>query len=174
MARQLRRTKTDWGSWFQITVQEALWLSECYYNLDFSFLNLISLLFISSSYPNCRMRLGGIRSRTYTAKKVSRIWRGIEPWAAHQMKSLWRRRSERAAFRHFTYVTTHSPTLPSLYLRHKFILQSFRCFTYVTVHSPTFFRLSYITGSSPGVPPMNRTRDGSQNKYKNEYERYSS
>ena len=53
-------------------------------------------------------------------------------------------------FRHFTYVTAHSPTLPSLYLRHssfsntsvasptsQLILQPFRCFTYVTVHSPT-------------------------------------
>ena len=60
-------------------------------------------------------------------------------------------------FRHFTYVTTHSPTLLSLYLRHssfsnpsvasrtsQFILQ-------------TFFRFSYVTGSSrrptsPGEP----------------------
>ena len=70
-------------------------------------------------------------------------------------------------FRHFTYVTAHSPTFPSLYLRHssfstpsvasptsqalhcsfsnlsitsptsQLILQPFRCFTYITVHSPT-------------------------------------
>ena len=61
---------------------------------------------------------------------------------------------------HFTYVTTHSPTLPSLYLHHssfsnlsvasptpQFILQPFFCFSYVTssslnspgrAHSPTF------------------------------------
>ena len=50
-------------------------------------------------------------------------------------------------FRHFTYVTTHSPTLPSFYLRHssfsnpsvtstsQLILQIFRRFTYVTAHS---------------------------------------
>ena len=55
-------------------------------------------------------------------------------------------------FRHFTYVTTHSPIVPSLYLRRssftnpsvalptsQLILQPFRCFTYVTVHSPTLF-----------------------------------
>ena len=53
-------------------------------------------------------------------------------------------------FRHFTYVTAHSPTLPSSYLRHssfsnlsvtsptsQFILQLFRRFIYVTAHSPT-------------------------------------
>ena len=54
-------------------------------------------------------------------------------------------------FRHFTYVTAHSPTFPSLYLSHssfsnpsialptsQLILQLFRCFTYVTAHSPIF------------------------------------
>ena len=53
-------------------------------------------------------------------------------------------------FRHFTYITTHSSTLPSLYLRHssfsnptialptsQLILQPYRHFTYVTTHSPT-------------------------------------
>ena len=53
-------------------------------------------------------------------------------------------------FRRFTYVTAHSPTVPSLYLRHssffnpsvasptsQLILQPFRHFTYVTDHSPT-------------------------------------
>ena len=53
-------------------------------------------------------------------------------------------------FRHFTYVTTHSPTLPSLHLPHNSLsnpsvtsptsqltLQPFRHFTYVTAHSPT-------------------------------------
>ena len=57
-------------------------------------------------------------------------------------------------FRHFTYVTAHSPTLPSLYLRHssfsnpsvasptsQLIFQPFRCFTYATVHSPTLLSL---------------------------------
>ena len=50
------------------------------------------------------------------------------------------------AFRHFTYVTAHSPTLPSLYLRHI-------SFSNRSVASPTsqlilhpFFRLSYVTG----------------------------
>ena len=55
-----------------------------------------------------------------------------------------------APFHHFTYVTTHSPTFPSLYLCHtsfsnlsitsptpQLIIQPFRRFTYVTAHSPT-------------------------------------
>ena len=60
-------------------------------------------------------------------------------------------------FRRFTYATDHSPTLPSLYLRH-------RSFSNPSVASPTsqyilqpFFRFSYVTGSSltsPGEPPM--------------------
>ena len=66
-------------------------------------------------------------------------------------------------FRHFTYVTIHSPTLPSLYLRHS-------SFSNHSVASPTsqfiiqlFYRFSYVTSSSlnsPGEPPMliNRTR----------------
>ena len=53
-------------------------------------------------------------------------------------------------YHHFTYVTTHSPTLPSLYIHHssfsnfpvasptsQLILQPFHRFTYVTYHSPT-------------------------------------
>ena len=60
-------------------------------------------------------------------------------------------------FSQFTYVTTHSPTLPSLYLRHS-------SFSNHSVASPTsqfilqpFFRFSYVTSSSPnspGDPPM--------------------
>ena len=51
-------------------------------------------------------------------------------------------------FHHFTYVTTHSPTLPSLYLHHS-------SFSNPSVASPTwqfilqtFFRFSYVTSSS--------------------------
>ena len=61
------------------------------------------------------------------------------------------------AFHHFTYVTAHSPTLPSLYLHHN-------SFSNPSVASPTsqiilqpFFRFSYVTGfslTSPGEPPM--------------------
>ena len=64
-------------------------------------------------------------------------------------------------FRHFTYVTAHSPTLPSLYLHHssfsnpsvasptsQLILQPFFCFSYVTCSSLT----------SPGKPPMGHAR----------------
>ena len=60
-------------------------------------------------------------------------------------------------FRHFTYVKTHYPALPSLYLRHN-------SFSNPSVASPTsqfilqpFFRFSYVTSTSlnsPGEPPM--------------------
>ena len=60
--------------------------------------------------------------------------------------------------RHSTYVTTHSPTLPSLYLRHS-------SFSNSSVASPTsqfilqpFFRFSCLTSSSlnsPGESPRN-------------------
>ena len=63
-------------------------------------------------------------------------------------------------FRHSTYVPAHSPTLPSLYLRHS-------SFSNPSVASPTsqfilqpFFRFSYVTGSSltsSGELPMAQT-----------------
>ena len=71
--------------------------------------------------------------------------------------------------RGFTYVTAHSPTLPSLHLRHssffnhlvasptsQFILQPFRCFTYVTAHSPTirFLHLRHSSFSNPSVASL--------------------
>ena len=67
-------------------------------------------------------------------------------------------------FRHFTCVTTNSPTFPSLYLRHspfsnpsvasptsQLILQPFRRFTYVTAYSPTFplLHLRHSSFSNP-------------------------
>ena len=72
------------------------------------------------------------------------------PWAARQELILH-------SFRHFTYVTTHSPSLSSLYLRHS-------SFSNPSVASPTsqfflqpFFRFPCVTGSSlmsPGEPHM--------------------
>ena len=60
MALQLWRAKTDWSGCCQMTVQGALWLAKhLSLNLNFSFLNRISLLLISSSYPIVLMRLGG-------------------------------------------------------------------------------------------------------------------
>ena len=60
-------------------------------------------------------------------------------------------------FRHFIYITAHSPTLPSLCLRYS-------SFSNPSVASPTsqlvlqpFFRFSYVKCSSltsPGEPPM--------------------
>ena len=65
--------------------------------------------------------------------------------------------NELQAFRRFTYVTTHSPTL--LHLRHS---------SFSNPASPTsqfilqpFFRFSYVTSSSltsPGEPPMSQTQ----------------
>ena len=77
------------------------------------------------------------------------------------------------AFRPFIYVTTHSPTLPSLHLRHnsfsnpslasptsQLILQPFRSFTYVTDHSLTLLSpllRHRFSLTSPGEPPMSST-----------------
>ena len=62
-------------------------------------------------------------------------------------------------FRRFTYVTAHSPTLPSLYLRHSsFFNPSVASPTSQLIFQP-FCRFSYVTGSSltsPGEPPMTK------------------
>ena len=66
-------------------------------------------------------------------------------------------------FSSFTYVTTHSPTLPLLHLRHSSFSKPFRRFTYVTAHSPNhsvalptsqlilqpFSSFTYVTAHSP-------------------------
>ena len=87
------------------------------------------------------------RSRTYIHKKNSRIMPGIESGTLLILQS----------FRHFTYVTTHSPTLPLLYLRHSsFSNPSVASHTSQFILQP-FFRFSYVTSSilhSPGDPPM--------------------
>ena len=70
MALQLRRAKTDWSGCCQMTVQGALWLAKrLSLNLNFSFLNRISLLLISSSYPIVLTRLGGPRFQTLSFQK---------------------------------------------------------------------------------------------------------
>ena len=53
------------GSTGDLVVSKALSL-----NLNFSFLNQISLLLISSSYPIGLTRLGGPHSRSYTSRKI--------------------------------------------------------------------------------------------------------
>ena len=87
-------------------------------------------------------------------------------------------------FRHFTYITTHSPTLPSftyvtahsptlsllhlphssnhsptfpsLHLRHSSFSKPFRRFTYVTDHSPTILllHLRHHSAHSPNFPSL--------------------
>ena len=59
-------------------------------------------------------------------------------------------------FRHFTYATAYSPTLPSLYLRHSSFSNPSVASTSQLILQP-FFRFSYVTCSSltsPGEPPM--------------------
>ena len=70
-----------------------------------------------------------------------------QSWAARQVLIL-------QPFRHFTYVTAHSPIIPSFHVRYssfsntsvilptsQLILQPFRCFTYITAHPPTILSL---------------------------------
>ena len=68
-------------------------------------------------------------------------------------------RLENEPFCHFTYVTTHSPTLPFLYLRNSsFSNHSVASSTSQFILQP-FFRFSYVTSPSlntPGEPPMER------------------
>ena len=74
VALQLRRAKTDWSGCCLMTVQGALWLAKrLSLNLNISFLNWISLLLISSSYPIVLTRLGGPRSTPCTSWKISRV-----------------------------------------------------------------------------------------------------
>ena len=52
VALQPRRAKNDWSGCCQMAVQAALWLAKhLSLNFNFSFLNRISILLISSSYP---------------------------------------------------------------------------------------------------------------------------
>ena len=77
----------------------------------------------------------------------------VGEWAVTQVK--WRKGWRKSC--HSIYATAHSPTLPSLYLRHN-------SFSSLSVASPTsqlilqsFFRFSYVTVSSltsTGEPPM--------------------
>ena len=49
------------------------WLKRLLPDLNFSYLNQISLLLSLSSYPTVLMRLGGYRSRHYTSRNISRV-----------------------------------------------------------------------------------------------------
>ena len=81
-------------------------------------------------------------------------------------------------FRHFTYVTTHSPILPSLHLRHssfsnpsvalptsQLILQPFRCFNYVAARSPTLLSLliRHSSAHSPSFPSLHLRQNSFSN-----------
>ena len=98
-----------------------------------------------------------------------RKWRACDVGEAKEgsENKLWRRWSNGRvdslilqAFSHFTYVTDHSPTLPSLYLRHSsFSNPSVASSTSQLVLQP-FFCFSYVTGfslTSPWEPHMTET-----------------
>ena len=60
-------------------------------------------------------------------------------------------------FRHFTYVTVHSLTLPSLHLRHSSFSNPSIASTSSKLILQPFFRFSYVTSfslTSPGEPPI--------------------
>ena len=66
-------------------------------NLNFSFLNHIPLLLISSSYPIVLTRLGGPHSRPYTSRKISRVLPESNPgplgWQSGMLTTIPNRRS---------------------------------------------------------------------------------
>ena len=77
---------------------------------------------------------------------VCKVTEGLE-------NELWRRLSEELIlqpFRHFTYVTIHSPTLPSLYLRHS-------SFSNPSFASPTSHGNIGSSLTSLGESPMVKT-----------------
>ena len=59
-------------------------------------------------------------------------------------------------FRHFTYVTTHSSTLPSLYLRHSSFSNPSDASTTSQIILQPFFRFSYITAIEEGGDTVSR------------------
>ena len=131
---------------------------------------------------------GDVCEEPVTQEKRKKGWRmncDVGEATGGLENELWRRESDGRTllilqpFRHFTYVTSHSPTLPSLYLRHnsfsnisvasptsqlcsfsnlsvtsltsQVILQPFCRFTYVTAHSPTLplLHLRHSSFSNP-------------------------
>ena len=86
----------------------------------------------------------------------------------------------------FSYVTAHSPTLPSLHLHHssfsnpsvasptsQVILQPFRRFTYITAHSPTFpsLHLHHSSFYNPSVASPTSLAKLPMNPRKSHYDR---
>ena len=87
-----------------MAVQGALWLAKhLSLSLNFSFLNRISLLLITSSYPIVLTRLGGPRSTPYTSRKNSRVWPGIEPGTSWMAVRRANHYTKQVAVRSFTY-----------------------------------------------------------------------
>ena len=122
---------------------------------------MFNILFLPSqnykfSNRKCHRQLA--RWRKWRACDVCEAMEGLET-------ELWHRWSDRKVgewallqpFCHFTYITTHSRTLLSLYLHHSsFSNLSIASLTSQLIFQP-FFRFSYVKGSSltsPGEPLM--------------------
>ena len=85
MARRLRRAKAEWIGCCHVTLQETKWLAQRHsLNLNFSVLNRISVLLISSSYSIVLKRLSGPRSQIHGRIKVPGIEPGPPAWKTTQ------------------------------------------------------------------------------------------
>ena len=86
-----------------------------------------------------------------------KVSEGVSP--KHGRLARWRKWSLLIlqAFHHFTYITAHSPTLPSLYQHHSSFSNPYIASPLSQLILQPFFRLSYVTEfslTSPGEPPM--------------------
>ena len=103
----------------------------------------------------CEEKLGCVQYSNqgwYRSASKQMIPSRVKEWSANHVLSRFTALLFIQPFRHFTYVTTHSPTLPSLYPRHS-------SFSNPSVASPTsqfilqpLFRFSYVTSSSLNSP----------------------
>ena len=85
---------------------------------------------------------------TESLENQNELWRRWSDWKLGEWAPLIIQ-----AFRRFTYVTTHSPTLTSLYLRHSAFSNPFVASPMSQIILQPFFRFSYVTSYSPIVRP---------------------
>ena len=120
VALQFRKAKTDWSGCCQMTVQGALWLvKRLSLDLNFSFLNRISLLLISSSYQLSSRGWVEPIPDPILPEKILWYSRGSNPgplgWQSDVLTTIPNRRS-------FSLVSCGNPQIPrrkDMYLIHK-------------------------------------------------------
>ena len=113
-------------------------------------LHLIQSRAHSPNFPSLHLRHNSF-SNPLVASPTSQFI--LQPFASPTSRALHliQSRAHSPTFRHFTYIATHSPNLPSLYLRHSsFSNPSVASLTSQLVLQP-FFRFSYVTDSSLNV-----------------------